>query len=75
MLLHTHEYLPFQCPKAMSILIHYTNSIWKEIYIYNLATLGKNFRKDKNGSKSLNNDIGRGMNKMLLSLNVQLKTR
>ena len=34
MLLYTHEYLPFQCPKAMSILIHYTNSIWKEIYIY-----------------------------------------
>ena len=41
-----------------------------------LQDLGdKNFRKDKNGNRLLDKDIGRVMIKMLCSLNVQLKMR
>ena len=42
----------------------------------NPAFLGdKNFRKDKNGNRPLDKDIGRVMIKILHSLNVQLKMR
>jgi len=63
-----HEYLPFQSPKAMSILI--TKNI-----LYQLDLEGKkcnpdflsnkNFRKYKNGNRSLDKDIGKIMIKTL----------
>ena len=70
-----HEYLPFQSPKAMSILItkntlHQLNLEGKK---RNLAFLGNKNFKDKNGNRPLDKHIGRTMIKILHSLNVQLK--
>ena len=70
-----HEYLPFQSPKAMSILItkntlHQLNLDGKKC---NLAFLGNKNFKDKNGNRPLDKHIGRAMIKILHSLNVQLK--
>ena len=56
-----HKYLPFQSPKAMSILItkntlHQLNLEGKKCNPAFVAD--KNFRKDKNGNRSLDKDIG-----------------
>ena len=70
-----HEYLPFQSPKAMSILI--TKNILHQLNLEgkkcNLAFLGNKNFKDKNGNRPLDKHIGRAMIKILHSLNVQLK--
>ena len=68
-------FLPFQSPKAMSILItkntlHQLNLEGKK---RNLAFLGNKNFKDKNGNRPLDKHIGRAMIKILHSLNVQLK--
>ena len=63
-----HKYLPFQSPKAMSILI--TKNV---LYQLNLEgkkcnpdfLSNKNFRKYKNGNRPLDKDIGRIMIKTL----------